>query len=84
LYEKGGNLPAGLEQATLAYVDPIEDAPMAASIAQIDIALGRYDDARRMLDAADAGTPRDDLLAHDIIQGLRAQLREAESEPPAH
>jgi len=84
LYVKGGNLPAGLEQATLAYVDPIEDAPMAASIAQIDIALGRYDDARRMLDAADAGTPRDDLLAHDIIQGLRAQLREAESEPPAH
>jgi hypothetical protein len=79
LYVKGGDLAAGLQQATRAYVDPAVDAPMAAFAAQIDIALGRYADAQKMLDAADAGTPEDELLGHEIIDGLKAQARDAQA-----
>jgi hypothetical protein len=52
---------------------------MAAFAAQIDIALGRYADAEEMLDAADAGTPEDELLGHEIIDGLKAQARDAQA-----
>lgn len=75
LYLAAGKPSAALQQARLSYAGGTADPQVPVFIADLEIRLGNFTEARRMLDAAASTLSADDFAGREVIQTYQRYLQ---------